>query len=53
MHRATLIIAMVDGIAYQLGAGRRRRAYTRGLDAKFHAAVESIMLGVQLPPATE
>lgn len=46
MHRATLIVAMVDGLGYQLGAGRRRRGYTRGLEAKFHAAVVCIMLGV-------
>jgi AcrR family transcriptional regulator len=45
LHRATLLIALADGISFQLGAGRRKRSYTRGLDAKFRAAVKCIMLG--------
>lgn len=45
LHRATLLIAMADGLGYQLGAGRRKRSYTRGLDAKFRAAVDVILLG--------
>jgi AcrR family transcriptional regulator len=45
LHRATLLIAMADGLSFQLGAGRRKRNYTRGLDAKFRAAVDCILLG--------
>lgn len=45
LHRATLLIALADGLSYQLGAGRRKRSYTRGFDAKFRAAVESILFG--------
>jgi hypothetical protein len=45
LHRATLLVALADGIAYQLGAGRRKRRYTRGFDAKFRAAFDSIVLG--------
>ncbi|WP_075795753.1 TetR/AcrR family transcriptional regulator [Massilia putida] len=45
LHRATLLIAMADGLSFQLGAGRRKRSYTRGLDAKFRAAVDCILLG--------
>jgi AcrR family transcriptional regulator len=45
MHRATLLIAMADGLSFQLGAGRRKRSYTRGLDAKFRAAVDLILFG--------
>ncbi|MYN44766.1 TetR family transcriptional regulator [Pseudoduganella sp. FT93W] len=43
LHRATLLIALADGINFQLGAGRRKRHYTRGLDAKFRAAAECIL----------
>jgi len=43
LHRATLLIAMADGMNFQLGAGRRKRNYTRGLDAKFRAAAECIL----------
>ena len=43
LHRAVLIIAMADGLAYQIGAGRRMRDYTRGLDVKFLATVELLV----------
>lgn len=43
LHRATLLIAMTDGLNYQLGAGRRKRNYTRGLDKKFLAAAECLL----------
>ncbi|NHQ91924.1 TetR/AcrR family transcriptional regulator [Janthinobacterium lividum] len=43
LHRATLLIAITDGLNYQLGAGRRKRNYTRGLDAKFMATVEALL----------
>lgn len=43
LHRSTLLIAMTDGLSYQLSAGRRKRSYTRGLDAKFLAAVECLL----------
>jgi AcrR family transcriptional regulator len=43
LHRATLVIAMADGLNYQLGAGRRKRSYTRGLDAKFLAALQALL----------
>jgi AcrR family transcriptional regulator len=45
LHRAALLVALADGITYQLGAGRRKRSYTRGFDAKFRAAFDSILLG--------
>lgn len=45
LHRAMLLIALADGISFQLGAGRRKRGYTRGFDAKFRSAIESILLG--------
>jgi hypothetical protein len=44
LHRATLLVALADGITYQLGAGRRKRRYMRGFDAKFRAAFYSILL---------
>lgn len=43
LHRATMIIALADGINYQLGAGRRKRSYTRGLDAKIRAAAACLL----------
>jgi len=43
LHRATLLIAMTDGLNYQFGAGRRKRGYTRNLDAKFLAGVDSLL----------
>jgi AcrR family transcriptional regulator len=53
LHRATLLIAMADGISFQLGAGRRKRNYTRGLDAKFRAAVDCILLGGMTPAGAD
>ena len=43
LHRATLLIAMTDGLNYQLGAGRRTRSYTRNFDAKFLAGIDSLL----------
>lgn len=43
LHRATLMIAMVDGLSLQLGAGRRKRDYTRGLETKFLAMVDCLL----------
>lgn len=43
LHMATLLIALSDGLSYQLGAGRRKRDYTRGLEAKFLAVAEAIL----------
>lgn len=43
VHRATLLIAMIEGFNYQLGPGRRKRSYTRHFDAKFLAAVDSLL----------
>lgn len=43
MHRAALLISMADGLNYHLGAGRRKRSYTRGLDSKFLAAVDCLL----------
>jgi hypothetical protein len=43
LHRATLLIAMTDGLNYQFGAGRRKRGYTRNLGAKFLAGVDSLL----------
>lgn len=44
-HRATLLMAMADGLALQLGARRRKHDYARGLDAKFLATAHLIMYG--------
>lgn len=49
LHVATLLIAMSDGLSYQLGAGRRKRDYTRGLEARFLSVVEAILGGGPLP----
>lgn len=43
LHRATILIAITDGLTYQLGAGRRKRGYTRGLDAKLMAALDCLL----------
>lgn len=48
LHRATILIAITDGLNYQLGAGRRKRSYTRGLDAKCMAALDCLL---KAPPA--
>lgn len=45
LHRATLLSAMADGLSFQLGAGRRKRDYVRGLDAKFFEAADCILRG--------
>lgn len=45
LHAASLLIAMADGLALQLGAGRRKRAYPAGLDEAFRAAVNHLVLG--------
>lgn len=45
LHRATLLIAMADGLSFQLGAGRRKRDYMRGLDAKFFAVADCVFRG--------
>lgn len=49
LHLATLLIAMADGLSFQLGAGRRKRDYTRGLEAKFLAVVDFFLQG-DAPP---
>lgn len=43
LHRATLLIAMADGLSLQLGAGRAKREYARGLDAKFLKAADTLI----------
>jgi AcrR family transcriptional regulator len=43
LHRATLLIALADGLNYQLAAGRRKRGYTRGLDAQYLDAADSLL----------
>ncbi|MCO4893154.1 TetR/AcrR family transcriptional regulator [Cupriavidus sp. WGtm5] len=45
LHAASLLIALADGLALQLGAGRRKRAYPGGLDEVFRATVNHIVLG--------
>lgn len=52
LHRATLLIAMADGLGYQLGSGRRKRDYARGIETKFFEAVDCI-LGLEPPLASE
>ncbi|XYI41890.1 TetR/AcrR family transcriptional regulator [Cupriavidus necator] len=42
LHAASLLIALADGLALQLGAGRRKRE-SRGLDAAYRSAVEQII----------
>lgn len=43
LHVASLVIAMADGLALQFGAGRRKGAQTRELDARFLAAVNQLI----------
>lgn len=43
LHRATLMIAMVDGLSLQLSAGRRKREYTRGLETKFLTIIDTLL----------
>ncbi|WP_432261754.1 TetR/AcrR family transcriptional regulator [Cupriavidus sp. TMH.W2] len=45
LHAASLLIAMADGLALQLGAGRRKRSYPGGLDEAYRAAVNRLVLG--------
>jgi AcrR family transcriptional regulator len=45
LHRATLLIALADGLNYQLAAGRRQRAYTSGLDATYVEAAHRLLRG--------
>ncbi|WP_238587514.1 TetR/AcrR family transcriptional regulator [Cupriavidus sp. IDO] len=52
LHAASLLIALADGLALQLGAGRRKRDYPRGLDAAFRAAVNDIVLRDRSTEAT-
>ncbi|KUE84772.1 TetR family transcriptional regulator [Cupriavidus necator] len=42
LHAASLLIALADGLALQVGAGRRKRD-SRGLDAAYRTAVEQII----------
>jgi AcrR family transcriptional regulator len=44
---ACLLIAMADGLALQLGAGRQKRDSIRGLDAKFLALATQLIEGGQ------
>jgi AcrR family transcriptional regulator len=46
MQAASLLIAMADGLALQLGAGRHKRLNIRGLDARFRAVVDQLIEGV-------
>lgn len=43
LQKATLLIAMADGIAFQVGGGRGRRSYLRDLDAQMHTLVTSLL----------
>lgn len=45
LHAAMLLMAMSDGLSLQVGAGRRKRDYMRGIDAKFLAAADCILRG--------
>jgi len=45
MQAASLLIAMADGLALQLGTPRYKRTEPRGLDARFRAAVNDIIFG--------
>ncbi|GAB3627969.1 TetR family transcriptional regulator [Pandoraea terrae] len=45
MHVAALLIAMADGLPMQLGTGRRKHAYMRGLDERYIATVNYIVQG--------
>jgi AcrR family transcriptional regulator len=49
VQAATLLIAMADGLALQLGSGRRKRESTRGLDTRFVAAVHHLVWGDSAP----
>lgn len=43
LKKATLIIAIADGIAFQVAAGRRRRSYLRDLDEQLHTLVDALL----------
>ncbi|GAB3627982.1 hypothetical protein GCM10027419_28330 [Pandoraea terrae] len=46
LHVATLLIALVDGgLALQLGAGRHKRTYMQGFDARFRATAKYLVWG--------
>jgi AcrR family transcriptional regulator len=45
MHIATLVISMADGLALQLGTGRVKRPYMRGLDQRYIATAKYITQG--------
>jgi AcrR family transcriptional regulator len=45
LHVATLLIAMADGLALQLGTGRRKGESTRALEAKFLATARYLVGG--------
>jgi AcrR family transcriptional regulator len=45
LHRAALLIALADGLNYQLAAGRRKRGYTRGLDAAYVDVAHCLLRG--------
>ncbi|MBX3622962.1 MAG: TetR/AcrR family transcriptional regulator [Rhizobacter sp.] len=45
LQAASLMIAMADGLALQLGTPRYKRAEPRGLETKFRAAVSDIIIG--------
>jgi AcrR family transcriptional regulator len=45
LQAASLLVAMADGLALQLGTPRYKRGEPRGLDARFRAAVEGIIAG--------
>ena len=48
LQRAALLMAMADGLSFQTGAGRRNRAYTRGIEAKFLSVVDCVLYGEAL-----
>ncbi|RDU95903.1 TetR/AcrR family transcriptional regulator [Trinickia dinghuensis] len=49
---AALLMAMADGLTLHMGTGRSKRAYTRGLDARFLAAAKQLIWG-ELPEAPQ
>lgn len=53
LHAASLLVAMADGLALQLSAGRRKRDYPRGLDTAFRAAVNHLVLGERAAEETD
>jgi AcrR family transcriptional regulator len=52
MHVASLVIAMADGLALQIGTGRMKPAHTRGLAERYVATAHAIVeRGVSLEEA--